>query len=141
MAYHRDINHYRSPLSYSECRNRATNVMQGRGLHGLTTNQTDVTAVIGSFRNQSTCDRHVNPVLSLQMNPELVFVKRNANRAGTVKPRSLPSKVDFGIPLRHTQPPVTHFGGILHGFSMNTLLVRDLKTVFGICFSRFSGRF
>ena len=115
--------------------------MQGRGLHGLTTNQTDVTAVIGSFRNQSTCDRHVNPVLSLQMNHELVFVKRNANRAGTVKSRSLPSKVDFGIPLRHTQPPVTHFGGILHGFSMNTLLVRDLKTVFGICFSRFSGRF
>lgn len=60
MAYHRDINHHRSPLSYSECRNRATNVMQGRGLHSLTTNQTDVTAVIGSFcsfRNVRKTDR------------------------------------------------------------------------------------
>ena len=67
--------------------------------------KTDVTAVIGSFCNQSTCGRHVNPVLSLQMNPELVFFKRNANRIGTAKPRSLPSTVDFGILLRHTQPP------------------------------------
>lgn len=65
MTYHRDINHHRSPLSYSECRNRATSAMHGRGLHSPTTNQTDVTAVIGSFRNQSTCDRHASPVLSL----------------------------------------------------------------------------
>lgn len=115
--------------------------MHGSGLHSLTTSQTDVTAVIGSFCNRSTCGRHASPVLSLQMNPELVFFKRNAKRAGTAKPRSLSAKVDFYIPLRHTQPPITHFGGILHGFSMNTLLVRDLKTVFGICFSRFSGRF
>lgn len=106
--------------------------MQGRGLHSLTTNQTDVTAVIGSFCNQSTCGQHASPVLSLQMNPELVFFKRSANCVGTAKSRSSPSKVDFGIPLRHTQPPVTHFGGILHRFPMNTLPVRDLKTVFEI---------
>lgn len=54
MTYHRDINHHRSPLSYSECRNRATSVMHGRGLHSPTTNQTDVTAVIGSFSHSET---------------------------------------------------------------------------------------
>ena len=91
----------------------------------------DITAVIGSFCNRSTCGRHASPVLSLQMNPELVFFKRNTNRAGTAKPRSLPSKVDFGIPLRHTQPPSPTLGVFFTGF-MNTLLVRDLKTVFEI---------
>ena len=63
----------------------------------------DITAVIGSFRNRSTCGRHASPVLSLQMNPELVFFKRNANRAGTAKPRSLSDSTDFCIPLRHAQ--------------------------------------
>ena len=131
MTYHCDINHHRSPLSDSECRNRATNVMQGRGLHSLTTSQTDVTAVIGSFCNRSTCGRHASPVLSLQMNPELVFFKRNANRAETAKPRSLASKVDFGIPLRHIQSPPSTLGCILHRFSMNALLAHS-KTVFEI---------
>lgn len=65
--------------------------------------KTDVTAVIGFFCNQSTCGRHASPVLSLQMNPELVFFKRNANRAGTAKPRSLSDSTDFCIPLRHAQ--------------------------------------
>ena len=63
----------------------------------------DITAVIGSFCNRSTCGRHASPVLSLQMNPELVFFKRNANRAGTAKPRSLSDSTDFCIPLRHAQ--------------------------------------
>lgn len=79
--------------------------MHGSGLHSLTASQTDVTAVIGSPCNRSTCGRHASLVLSLQMNPELVFFKRNANRAGTAKLRSLSAKVDFYIPLRHTQPP------------------------------------
>lgn len=63
----------------------------------------DITAIIGSFCNRSTCGRHASPVLSLQMNPELVFFKRNANRAGTAKPRSLSDSTDFCIPLRHAQ--------------------------------------
>lgn len=75
----------------------------GTGLPSLNRNQTDVTAVIGFFCNQSTCGRHASPVLSLQMNPELVFFKRNANRAGTAKPRSLSDSTDFCIPLRHAQ--------------------------------------
>ena len=65
--------------------------------------KTDVTAVIGSFCNRSTCGRHASPVLSFQMNPELVFFKRSANCAGTAKPRSLSDSTDFCIPLRHAQ--------------------------------------
>ena len=33
-------------------------VTHGRGLHSLTTNQTDITAAIGSFYNRSTRGRH-----------------------------------------------------------------------------------
>lgn len=105
--------------------------MHGRGLHSLTTNQTDVTAVIGSFCNRSTCGRHASPVLSLQMNPELV----SSSAARTVQ--ELPNPVRyltaliFASPL-DTSSPATYLRGTLHRFPMNTLPVRDLKTVFEI---------
>ena len=54
MTYHRDINHHRTPLSYSECRNRATSVMQGRGLPSPNRDKPDITAVIGSFSHSET---------------------------------------------------------------------------------------
>ena len=38
----------------------------------------------------------------------------------------------FWHPPQTHPAPVTHFGGILHRFPMNTLPVRDLKTVFEI---------
>lgn len=99
----------------------------GTGLPSPNRNQTDVTAVIGSFCNRSTCGRHASPVLSFQMNPELVFFKRSANCAGTAKPHSLSDSTDFCIPLRHAQSRHIPQRCSSRVFSMNTLLVRDFE--------------
>lgn len=103
--------------------------MQGRGLHSLTTNQTDVTAVIDSFCNRSTCGRHASPVPSLQMNPELAF----SSAARTAQ--ELPDPVHYLTVLILASPldtlsPATYLRGALHRFPMNTLPVRDLKALF-----------
>ena len=130
MAYHRDINHHRSPLSYSECRNRATSVMQGRGLHSLTTNQRNgrYRLFLQSIDLWSACESRPFPL--------------NEPRIGVSQEQPKPRR-SYPIPFTtcqgrflhppQTHPaPVTYFGGILHRFSMNALLARDLKTVFEI---------
>lgn len=92
----------------------------------------DITAVIGSFCNRSTCGRHVNPVLSLQMNPELVFFQAQCEPHRNCQTPFITFHSRFWHPPQTHPAPVTHFGGILHRFPMNTLPVRDLKTVFEI---------
>ncbi|WP_221887011.1 hypothetical protein, partial [Bifidobacterium breve] len=86
------------------------------------------TDVVGSSCNQSTCGRHVSPVLSLQMNPELVF----SIAARTAQ--ELPNPVHYLTVLILASPldepsPATYLRGALHRFPMNTLLVHDLKAL------------
>lgn len=89
--------------------------MQGRGLHSLTTNQTDVTAVIGSFYNRSTRGRHASSVPSLQMNPELVSLMRNVKSRRNYPVPFIIYQIRFSHPPQTHPAPVVHFGGILAG--------------------------
>lgn len=65
------------------------------------------------------------------MNPELVFQAQRETAQELPNPVHYPPESIFTSPS-DTPGPVTYFGGILHGFPMNTLLVRDLKTVFEV---------
>lgn len=90
-------------------------VMHGRGLHSLTTNQTDITAAIGSFYNRSTRGRHANSVPSLQMNPELVSLMRSVKSRRNYPVPFIIYQSRFLHPPQTHPAPVVHFKGILAG--------------------------
>lgn len=90
-------------------------VMHGRGLHSLTTNQTDITAAIGSFYNRSTRGRHANSVPSLQMNPELVSLMRSVKSRRNYLVPFIIYQSRFLHPPQTHPAPVVHFKGILAG--------------------------
>lgn len=90
-------------------------VTHGRGLHSLTTNQTDITAAIGSFYNRSTRSRHANSVPSLQMNPELVSLMRSVKSRRNYPVPFIIYQSRFLHPPQTHPAPVVHFKGILAG--------------------------